>query len=42
MEKEEIIYFVTGNIHKFNEISDLFSKADIKYNCNRTGGRKLK
>ena len=36
MEKEEtIIYFVTGNIHKFNEISDLFSKADIKYNLKR-------
>ena len=32
MEKEEtIIYFVTGNIHKFYEISDLFSKADVKY-----------
>ena len=36
MEKEKtIIYFVTGNIHKFNEISDLFSKADIKYNLKR-------
>ncbi|MEE9379109.1 MAG: RdgB/HAM1 family non-canonical purine NTP pyrophosphatase [Candidatus Lokiarchaeia archaeon] len=36
MEKEEtIIYFVTGNIHKFNEISDLFSKADIKYDLKR-------
>lgn len=36
MEKEEtIIYFVTGNIHKFNEISDLFSKVDIKYNLKR-------
>ncbi|GAF74023.1 unnamed protein product, partial [marine sediment metagenome] len=36
MEKEEtIIYFLTGNIHKFNEISDLFLKADIKYNLKR-------
>ena len=32
MEKEEtIIYFVTENIHKFNEISDLFSKAKTNY-----------
>ncbi len=31
-QEENIIYFVTGNIHKFNEISVLFSKANIKYN----------
>ncbi|MFX1569523.1 MAG: RdgB/HAM1 family non-canonical purine NTP pyrophosphatase [Promethearchaeota archaeon] len=32
MKKEEnLIYFVTGNINKFNEISDLFSKANMRY-----------
>ena len=32
MKKEQnLIYFVTGNINKFNEISDLFSKANMKY-----------
>ncbi len=36
MEKEDpIIYFVTGNVHKFNEIFDLFSKENIKYNLKR-------
>ncbi len=36
MENEEtIIYFVTENIHKFNEISDLFSKAKTNYNLKR-------
>ncbi|NVM34093.1 MAG: RdgB/HAM1 family non-canonical purine NTP pyrophosphatase [Candidatus Lokiarchaeota archaeon] len=36
MEKEEtIIYFVTENIHKFNEISDLFSKTKTNYNLKR-------
>ncbi len=33
MKREEnMIYFVTGNMHKFNEILDLFSKEHIKYN----------
>ncbi|MFX0001078.1 MAG: XTP/dITP diphosphatase [Candidatus Hodarchaeota archaeon] len=31
-QEENLIYFVTGNIHKFNEISDLFSKENVKYN----------
>lgn len=36
MEKEDpILYFVTGNVHKFNEIFDLFSKENIKYNLKR-------
>ena len=36
MEKEDPnIYFVTGNIHKFNEIFNLFSKENMKYNLKR-------
>lgn len=31
-QEEKVIYFVTGNIHKFNEIANLFSKKNIKYN----------
>ncbi|MFX1365277.1 MAG: RdgB/HAM1 family non-canonical purine NTP pyrophosphatase [Promethearchaeota archaeon] len=34
--KEITIYFVTGNIHKFHEISDLFSKANINYTLKRS------
>ena len=30
-QEENMIYFVTGNINKYNEISDLFSKANMKY-----------
>ena len=36
MDKEEnTIYFVTGNIHKFQEISDLFLKTNINYTLQR-------
>ena len=31
MKEENFIYFVTGNTNKFNEISGLFSKANMKY-----------
>lgn len=34
-KKDPILYFVTGNVHKFNEIFDLFSKENIKYNLKR-------
>ncbi|UCC19450.1 MAG: RdgB/HAM1 family non-canonical purine NTP pyrophosphatase [Promethearchaeota archaeon] len=30
-EDQKLIYFVTGNIHKFNEISDLFNKENVDY-----------
>ncbi len=30
-QEENMIYFVTGNINKFNEISVIFSKANMKY-----------
>jgi len=30
-QEENMIYFVTGNMHKFNEILDLFSKEHVKY-----------
>ncbi len=31
-QEENMIYFVTGNGYKFNEILDLFSKEHVKYN----------
>ena len=32
MNKDQnVIYFVTGNIHKYNEVSDLFKKESLKY-----------
>jgi XTP/dITP diphosphohydrolase len=31
---QKIIYFVTGNIHKYNEISTLFKKEHLKYILN--------
>lgn len=34
-KKDPILYFVTGNVHKFNEIFGLFSKENIKYNLKR-------
>lgn len=34
-KKDPILYFVTGNVHKFNEIFNLFSKENMKYNLKR-------
>ncbi len=28
---KKIIYFITTNVHKFNEIFDMFKRKDIKY-----------
>ncbi|MFX0134367.1 MAG: XTP/dITP diphosphatase [Candidatus Hodarchaeota archaeon] len=30
-QEEKVIYFVTGNTHKFNEVANLFSNENIEY-----------